>query len=83
MYTHFNERKLYVVQSIIVNLQYISINTTIWYMYLLQYNIYILATCFDSYESSSGINIQELLVHIVSQFFMSYSNYCRALQNQG
>ena len=30
-----------------------------------------LATCFDSYESSSGINIQELLVHIVLQFFMS------------
>jgi len=24
----------------IVNLQYISINTTIWYMYLLQYDIY-------------------------------------------
>ena len=31
----------------------------------------ILATCFDSYESSSGINIQELPVHIVLQFFMS------------
>ena len=30
-----------------------------------------LATCFDSYESSSGINIQELLVHIVLQFFTS------------
>ena len=30
MYTHFNERKLYVVQSIIVNLQYISVNTTIY-----------------------------------------------------
>ena len=41
-------------------------------MYLLQYNIYsYLATRFDSYESSSGINIQELLVHIVLQFFMS------------
>ena len=40
MYTHFNERKLYVVQSIVVNLQYISVKTTIWYMYLLQYNIY-------------------------------------------
>ena len=40
MYTHFNERKLYVVWSIIVNLQYISVNTIIWYMYLLQYNIY-------------------------------------------
>jgi hypothetical protein len=39
-------------------------------MYLLQYNNnVILATCFDSYESSSGINIQELLVHIVLQFF--------------
>jgi hypothetical protein len=32
--------------------------------------IVILATCFDSYESSSGINIQELLVHIVLQFFV-------------
>ena len=50
-------------------------------MYLLQYNIYIyiyiciviLATCFDSYESSSGINIQELLVHIVLQFFLCLS----------
>jgi len=33
--------------------------------------IVILATCFDSYESSSGINIQELLVHIVLQLFTS------------
>ena len=33
--------------------------------------IVILATCFDSYESSSAINIQELIVHIVLQFFMS------------
>ena len=33
--------------------------------------IVILAICFDSYESSSGINIQELLIHIVLQFFMS------------
>ena len=40
MYTQFNERNLYVVLSIIVNLQYISVNTTIWYTYLLQYNIY-------------------------------------------
>ena len=31
--------------------------------------IVIPAKCFDSYESSSGINIQELLVHIVLQFF--------------
>ena len=38
--------------------------------------IVILATCFDSYESSSGINIQELLVHIMPQYFMSYSTYC-------
>ena len=30
--------------------------------------IVILATCFDSYESSSGSNIQELLVHIVLKF---------------
>ena len=37
--------------------------------------IVILATCFDSYESSSGINIQELLVHIVLQFFMSVRQY--------
>jgi hypothetical protein len=35
-------------------------------MYLLQYNIYSY-----SYELSSGINIQELLVPIVLQFFMS------------
>ena len=33
--------------------------------------IVILATCFDTYVSFSGINIQELLVHIVLQFFMS------------
>jgi hypothetical protein len=51
----------------IVNVQYISVDTTILYMYLL---IVILATCFDSYESSSGINIQELPVHIVLQFFV-------------
>ena len=48
-------------------------------IYFCQYNniciyfnityIVILATCFDSYESSSGINIQELLVHIILQFF--------------
>ena len=38
--------------------------------------VIILATCFDSSESSSGINIQELLVHIVLQYFTSYSNYC-------
>ena len=31
--------------------------------------IVILATFFDSCESSSGINIEELLVHIVLQFF--------------
>jgi len=56
-------------------------------MYLLQYNIYILGTCFDSYESSSGINIQELLVHIVLQFFvlvelLQYGSLY-VLQNQG
>ena len=34
-------------------------------------HIVILATCFDSCKSSSDINIQELLVHIVLQFFMS------------
>jgi len=32
-----------------------------------------IATCFDSYESSSGINILELLVHIVLQFFLCLS----------
>jgi hypothetical protein len=44
-------------------------------IYLLNFNItyiIILATCFDSYESSSGINFQKLLVHIVLQF-LSYS----------
>ena len=40
MYAQFNERKLYIVYSIIVNLQHISVNTKIWYMYSLQYNIY-------------------------------------------
>ena len=30
MYTQFNERKLYVVYSITVNLKYISVNTTIY-----------------------------------------------------
>ena len=66
MYTHFNERKLYIVYSIILNLQYISVNTTQQYDICIYFNItyiVILATCFDSYESSSGI--QELLVHIV------------------
>jgi len=36
-------------------------------IYLLNFNIthiIILATCFDSYESSSGINFQKLLYHI-------------------
>ena len=37
---HTLTKENYVVKSIIVNLQYISVNTTIWYMYLLQYNIY-------------------------------------------
>jgi len=43
-------------------------------IYLLNFNItyiIILATCFDPYESSLNINIQELLVRIVLQFFMS------------
>ena len=43
--------------------------------------IVILATCFDSYESSSGINIQELLVHIVLQFYVFVE--LLQLQNQG
>jgi len=57
----------------IVNLQHISVDTTI--LYLLNFNIkyiIILATCFDSYESSSGINFQELL-YIFFYSFMSYS----------
>jgi hypothetical protein len=53
-------------------------------VYLLNFNItyiIILATCFDSYESSSDINFQELLYILfysfyVLQFFLSYSNYC-------
>ena len=38
--------------------------------------IIILATCFDSFESSSVINFQELPVYVVLQYFKSYSNYC-------
>ena len=41
-------------------------------VYLLDFNItyiIILATCFDSYESSSGINFQELLYRLFLQFF--------------
>ena len=44
-------------------------------IYLLYFNItyiIILATCFDSYESYSGINFQELL-YILFYSFMSYS----------
>ena len=47
-------------------------------IYLLNFNItyiIILATCFDSYESSSDINFQELL-YILSYSFMCQSNYC-------
>ena len=48
-------------------------------VYLLNFNItyiIILATCFDSYESSSGINFKELLYILcysfyVLQFFLS------------
>jgi hypothetical protein len=42
-------------------------------VYLLNFNIIyiiILATCFDSYESSSGINFEELL------YILSYSFLC-------
>jgi hypothetical protein len=57
---------------VIVNLQYISVDTTIlWYIYF-NFNItdiIILATCFDSYESSSGLN-SRTIVHIVLQFFV-------------
>ena len=44
-------------------------------IYLLNFNItciIIFATCFDSYESSSGINFQELL-YILFTVFLSYS----------
>jgi len=47
-------------------------------LYLLNFNItyiIIFATCFDSYESSSGINFQELL-YILFYSFMSYSFLC-------
>jgi hypothetical protein len=47
-------------------------------VYLLNFNItyiIILATCFESYESSSGINFQELL-YILFYSFMSYSFFC-------
>ena len=53
-------------------------------VYLLNFNItyiIILATCFDSYESSSGIIFQELFVHIVllflclTVFFVLDKNY--------
>ena len=42
-------------------------------VYLLNFNItyiIILATCFDSYESSSGINFSRTIVHIVLQFYV-------------
>jgi len=42
-------------------------------IYLLNFNItYIitLATCFDSYESSSGINFQELLYILFYSFYV-------------
>ena len=45
-------------------------------IYLLNFNItyiIILATCFDSYDSSSGINFQDVL-HIL--FYSFLSNYC-------
>ena len=49
-------------------------------VYLLNFNItyiIILATCFDSFESSSGLNSRTIV--IVLQFFvlqfLSYSNY--------
>ena len=73
MYTHFNEKK-----TLHCVIDYCK--STIYFRQKQQYDvciyfnityIVILATCFDSYESSSGINIQELLVHIVLQFFMS------------
>ena len=42
-------------------------------VYLLNFNItyiIILATCFDPYESSSGINFQELLYKLFYSFFV-------------
>ena len=67
------QHKFYVNNLFIVNLQYIFPSTQ-QYDICIYFDItciIILATCFDSYESSSGINFQELLVHIVLQFFMS------------
>ena len=61
----------------IVNLQYIFPSAQ-QYDICIYFNItyiIILATCFDSYQSSSGHNFQELLVHIMLQYFMSYSTY--------
>ena len=46
-------------------------------IYLLNFNItyiIILATCFDSYESSSGINIQDLLYILFYSFLRNYCN---------
>ena len=50
-------------------------------VYLLNFNItyiIIFATCFDSYESSSGINLQELLYILFYSFYVLqfFSNYC-------
>jgi hypothetical protein len=50
-------------------------------IYLLNFNItymIIFATCCDSYESSSGINFQELLYILFYKFYVLQilSNYC-------
>ena len=50
-------------------------------IYLLNINItyiIILATCFDSYESSSGINFQELLYILFYSFYV-YQFFCRII----
>jgi hypothetical protein len=67
MYTHFNKRKLCCIIDYCKSTIYFRKHNSICSYFNITY-IVILATCFDSFESSSGINIQDLLVHIVLQF---------------
>ena len=69
IYFHQHNNMMYVFTSIEHTYNIVILPTC--YSYSYSSYIVILATCFDSYESSSGINIQELLVHIALQFFMS------------
>ena len=68
-----------IFRHFIVNLQYISSTQNM--IYLLNFNItyiIIFATCFDSYESSSGINFKTYCTYCFT-VFMSYnvlSKYC-------